>query len=105
MPPTEKHTDSEMMRFAVGEALVEALPRALKESLPNALKDTARDPEMWAAANEGMQEHVSNKAGGWLMKMVWMAISRGLLFLVLGSIMYAAGGWSLVAKVFFGGTK
>jgi hypothetical protein len=97
MPPELHHSDSEMMRFAVSEAVVESLPRALKEA--------ARDPEMWAAANEGIQEHVSTKAGSWLMKIIWLAISRVLLFIVLGSVVYAVGGWSLVAKIFAGGVK
>ena len=97
MQPEKHHSDSEMMRFAMSEAVMDALPRALK--------DAARDPEMWAAANEGMQEHVSTKAGSWLMKIIWLGISRVLLFLVLGSVVYAVGGWSLVAKVFSGGAK
>ena len=94
---TPPHSESEMMRYAMSEAVSEALPRALKAA--------ARDPEMWAAANEGMQEHVSTKAGSWLMKIIWLGISRVLLFLVLGSVVYAVGGWSLVAKVFSGGAK
>jgi hypothetical protein len=94
---TTPHTDSEMMRFAVSEAVVQSLPKALKEA--------ARDPEMWAAANDGMQEHISNKAGSWLMKIIWLGISRVLLFLVLGSLVYAIGGWALVAKFFAGGGK
>lgn len=97
MQNTPPHTDSEMMRFAVSEAVVQSLPKALKEA--------ARDPEMWAAANDGMQEHISNKAGSWLMKIVWLGISRVLLFLVLGSLVYAIGGWALVAKFFAGGGK
>jgi hypothetical protein len=97
MPPETHHTDSEMMREAMGEAVVKYQPLALKAS--------ARDPEFWAAANEGLNEYVSTKAGNWLMKMIWFAIARVLLFLVLGSVVYAVGGWSLVAKIFAGGVK
>lgn len=89
-------TDSQMMRFAVAEAVEEALPKAM----PNGLKASLRDPEVWAAASEGMQQHVSNKAGGWIMKTVLMFFSRVMLFLVLGSIVYALGGWPLLAKLF-----
>jgi hypothetical protein len=93
--------DSEMMRDAMGEALVQALPKAL----PTTAKQLVSDPEFWAAASQGMQEHASQRAGNWLMKTVWVFVSRGLLFLVLGSIVYAWGGWSLVAKMFSGGLK
>jgi hypothetical protein len=96
-------TDSEMMRDAMGEALVRALPEALPKAFPPTAKELVRDPEFWAAANEGIQKHVSNKAGGWLMKSVWAMVSRIGLFLVLGSVVYAIGGWGLVAKL-FGGT-
>jgi hypothetical protein len=95
------HTDSEMMREAMGEALVQALPKAL----PLTAKELVRDPEFWAAASQGMQEHASQRAGSWLMKTVWVFVSRGLVFLVAGSIVYAWGGWSLVAKLFAGGGK
>ena len=93
--------DSEMMREAMGEALVRSLP----EALPKAAIGLVRDPAFWDAANEGMQAHVSNKAGGWLMKMIWLSVSKVFLFLVLGSLMYALGGWALVAKFFSGGVK
>jgi hypothetical protein len=95
------HTDSEMMREAMGEALVQSLPKAL----PLTAKELVRDPEFWAAANEGLQEHVSNKAGSWLMKGIWKFVSKALVFVVLGSVVYAVGGWSLVAKLFAGGGK
>ena len=101
MAPSERHTDSEMMREAMGEALVQALPKAL----PATAKELVRDPAFWAAANEGIQEHVSNKAGGWIMKSVWGLLSRIGLFLVLGSFVYAIGGWALVAKLFSGASK
>ena len=93
--------DSELMREAMGEALVDALPRAM----PAAAKALARDPEFWESVNVGLQEHVSNKAGSWLMKGIWMFVSKVLLFLVLGSVVYAIGGWSLVAKLFASGGK
>lgn len=95
------HSDSEMMRYAVAEAVQEALPKAM----PIGLKASLKDPEVWAAASEGMQQHVSNKAGGWIMKTVLMFFSRLMLFLVLGSIVYALGGWPLLAKIFAGGSK
>lgn len=95
--PNDRHTDSEMMREAMSEAVV--------KSLPKALKDAARDPEMWSAGNDGLQEYVSQRAGSWVMKVVWMAVSRVLVFLVLGSIVYALGGWPLLAKMLSGGSK
>jgi hypothetical protein len=93
--------DSQMMRDALAEALVESLPKAL----PQTAKELVRDPEFWSAASKGIQEHASNKAGGMIMSFVWSAASKMILFVILGSIVYAIGGWAMVAKIFGGSIK
>jgi hypothetical protein len=93
--------DSQMMRDALAEALVESLPKAL----PRTAKELVRDPEFWSAANAGLQEHVSNKAGGLIMHVVWSAVSKVILFVILGSVVYGLGGWGMVAKIFGGSIK
>ena len=89
-------TDSELMR----EAVRGAVNTALVEGFPPAIKAAARDPETWAAMQSGWTDHLSAKAGNWLMKLVWHAVGRVMLFLVLGSLVYALGGWTAVAAFF-----
>lgn len=85
-------TDSQMMRDAVAEAVEQAFPKALQSA--------ARDPDTWAALQEGMKKHVSARAGGLIMNAVWSVVSRIMLFIMLGLLIYAIGGWALVAKIF-----
>ena len=80
--------DSEMMRDAMSEAM------------PIAIKTAVRDPQTWAAMHDGLNEYVSEKAGNWLMRSIISFLSRVLLFIVLGSIVYAIGGWSAVVGLF-----
>lgn len=84
------------MREAMGAALVQRLP----EALPKTLKEVVSDPDFWASAKSGIREHVKREAGGWITRVVWQSISRVMLFLVLGSIVYAIGGWSAVVGLF-----
>lgn len=76
------------------------MQEALVQAFPSALKQAVADPELWASAKNGIQSHISERAGGWLMRIVWIAVSRVLLFVTLGSLIYAIGGWSAVAAFF-----
>ena len=91
-----EHTDSELMREAVRGAVQDSLTSAV----PMAIRAAARDPETWAAMQSGWADHLSNRAGNWMMKMVWHAVGRLMMFVVLGSLVYAMGGWTAVAALF-----
>ena len=78
--------------------LDERITSAVREGIKSAVnKQTAR--EFWSAGIEMAQEKAAERTGQLVIGGVKALFVRGMFFLVLGSNVYAIGGWSMVAKV------
>jgi hypothetical protein len=101
--PSAKEVMEEVLR--VQDQIVSVQGQALQpEDVSGAVADGIRaavsDPAMWAAAVEAMQTHAKTEAGGWLLRVIKGALSKALLFAVVGLAVYSIGGWSALASLF-----
>lgn len=80
-----------LTRDDVRDAIAEGLLRAI------------RHDEFWPALTTGMQRHAQAEAGGWLFGSLRAAMSKALLFMVLGLLVYLVGGWSGLVAFFKSG--
>jgi len=77
-------------------------PEAVRAAVAQGLLDAIQHDEFWPALSSGMQRHVTTQAGGWLLGSVKAALSKLMLFLVLGLMVYLIGGWAGLVALFKG---
>jgi len=77
----------------------ERLKVAMKEAMKEGIREVFADTAMWEAFELGLQSRVSKKAGNLVMRGFWAITLKLGLFLLAGSIVYAVGGWPLLAKL------
>jgi hypothetical protein len=69
-------------------------------AVADGIRTAVSDPNLWASAVVAMQTHAKAEAGGWLIGMVKAALSKALLFGVVGLAVYSIGGWAALAALF-----
>lgn len=93
------------------DTLVSRIAESNAKSIAQALHETMSDEtalKFWAAGIRALQEHAAEHTGRWLLGGVWAIVQRLMLFMLLGGVVYAIGGWSALAKVWhviFGGAN
>jgi hypothetical protein len=78
----------------IADAVRVGISQALQEALT---KDTAQ--KFWSAGFEMLQEQASVHAGRFVVGGLWGLIRKASMFLVLGGVVYAIGGWAGLAKL------
>lgn len=74
------------------------MQRAVEQALQKALtEETAR--AFWAAGLGVLRSQATQQAGRMVLGGLRGLLGRGAMFLLLGSIVYAIGGWALLAKL------
>lgn len=77
--------------------LNEQIRVAVRDGIKSAVsKETAR--EFWSAGIEMAHEHAAQRTGRLVLGGLKALLIRSLMFLFLGSIFYAIGGWGMVAR-------
>ena len=100
--------EARMSRADMDE-LVERLTEAQAASSASGIKAAVTDEvalKFWMSGIRALQEHAAEHTGRWLLGGVWAVVQKLMLFMLLGGVVYAIGGWSALAKVWhviFGG--
>lgn len=77
---------------------------AVRHAMADGLFDAINRPEFWPTLSSGLQRHARDEAGGWLLGSLKTALSRVLLFTVIGLLVYLVGGWTALVSFFKSGT-
>lgn len=73
---------------------------AVSTAVRDGIRAAVSDPEVWSSAISAIQVHARAEAGGWLFGGLRAMASKAFWVLLIGSGVYALGGWSaLVALV------
>lgn len=89
-PETVRLTDKTLAHL---ETLMAAsVRRAIHESLT---EETAE--RFWGAGLRVLQKQATDHAGRFVIGGIWGLMRRASMFLVLGGVVYAIGGWSALA--------
>ena len=72
-----------------------AVEKGIKGSMT---EDTAA--AFWVAGLKVLQEQASEHAGRFVLGGMWGLLRKASLFMMLGGIVYAIGGWSAMAALF-----
>lgn len=91
------------------DELVERIADANTKAISSALQQSINEEtasKFWMSGIRALQEHAAEHTGRWLLGGVWAVVQKLMLFMLLGGVVYAIGGWSALAKVWhviFGG--
>ena len=89
-PETVRLTDKTLEHLE--NLMAASVRRAIHESLT---EETAE--AFWAAGLKVLQKQATNHAGRFVIGGIWGLMRRAGMFLTLGGIVYAVGGWSALA--------
>jgi hypothetical protein len=82
-----------------GEWLEQKMAAAVREGIKGAMtEETAA--AFWAAGLTVLQKQATQHAGRFVLGGLWGLMRKASLFLTLGGIVYAIGGWSALAALF-----
>lgn len=70
---------------------------AVAQGISDGIKSAVGDPEVWAVARAAARTYAVKEAGGWVLGMLKSVLIGGAKFIVMGVIVYYAGGWTLLA--------
>ena len=108
MPPPDPYTGPERRTPApaevrltedTGEWLEQKMAAAVREGIKGAMtEETAA--AFWAAGLEVLQKQATQHAGRFVLGGLWGLARKASLFIALGSIVYAIGGWNALATLF-----
>ena len=81
------------------EYLEKRIAAAVGEGIKTAItEDTAA--AFWSAGLTALQKQATEHAGRFVIGGLWGLVRKASLFLMLGGIVYALGGWSALAALF-----
>ena len=81
------------------EYLESRIANAVQIGIKNAVtEDTAA--AFWSAGLQVLQKQASENAGRFVLGGLWGLLRKASLFMMLGGIVYAIGGWSAMAALF-----
>lgn len=89
-PETVRLTDKTLEHLE--NLMASSVRRAIRESLT---EDTAE--LFWGAGLKVLQRQATDHAGRFVLGGLWGLVRRAGMFLTLGGIVYAIGGWSALA--------
>ena len=76
---------------------------AISEAVSDGIRDVMTDPEalgrFWDAAFEQIQSRAQIHTGRFLLSGLSTIARRAMMFLALGLLVYALGGWSALVKL------
>lgn len=92
--PQEVRLTDDTIQY-LNEQIGEAVARGIKGAIT---EDTAK--AFWAAGFTMLQDQASEHAGRFVIGGLWGLMRKLMMFLTLGGIVYAIGGWSGLAALF-----
>ena len=88
---------------------VDKTSKVVAEAVSEGILAVLRDEEVvrafWASAFDQLQVQARAKTGEFVLGSIWSAVTKGLMFLALGYLVYLFGGWTALAtlwKALFG---
>lgn len=88
---------------------VDKTSKVVAEAVSEGILAVLRDEEVirafWASAFDQLQVQARAKTGEFVLGSIWSAVTKGLMFLALGYLVYLFGGWTALAtlwKTLFG---
>lgn len=99
VPPTVDQEEEVRLTAATLKYLEELTTNAVRRGIDEAMtKENAR--KFWSAGFEVMQEQAAEHTGRFVIGGVWGIFRKSAIFLLLGGVVYAVGGWSALAGFF-----
>lgn len=96
--PTEKPA----AEVRLTDETIDYLRQVMQESVANGIK-TAINKEtataFWSAGFDALQENAAQHAGRFVIGGIWGLARRLSMFVLLGGVVYAIGGWTALAKL------
>lgn len=99
-PPAEVRLTEETIKY-----LEQKMANAVQAGIQGAINEKTAEA-FWAAGFKVLQTQASQHTGRFVLGGMWSLLNRVAVFLVLGGVVYAIGGWSALAtlgKAIFGG--
>ena len=93
----EIRDDAEMMQSSIRSAVA--------EGIRDVLKDEQTLEAMWASAFGQLQIQARAKTGEFILGGLWAVLTKAVMFLALGYLVYLFGGWTALSalwKALFG---
>lgn len=87
----EVHDDGDKTRSIVREAV--------RDGIRDVLQDKAALKAFWSSAYVQLQDTATQHTGRFVIGGLRAFIAKGLMFLILGSVIYSLGGWSALVKL------
>jgi len=82
-----------------GKWLEEKMAAAVREGIKGAMTDETA-AAFWAAVLAVLEKQATQNAGRFVLGGLWGLARKASLFLALGGIVYAIGGWDALATLF-----
>jgi len=92
--PPEVRLDDATVR-AIEERIASAVSKAVRDSIT---EETAT--AFWTAGFDALQRHATQHAGRFVIGGLFSVAKRMGLFLTLGGLVYAVGGWTALSTLF-----
>ncbi|WP_343735274.1 hypothetical protein [Acidovorax sp.] len=99
--PDRRHSRPSEVRLtdATIDYLEEKMKAAVAEGIKSAMtEDTAK--AFWGAGLTVLQKQATQHAGRFVLGGLWGLLRKASLFMALGGIVYAIGGWAALATLF-----
>ncbi len=100
------HTDRRKAQPAevrLTDETIEYLETRIASAVSNGVKTAITEETataFWAAGLTALQKQATEHAGRFVIGGLWGLLRRASLFLMLGGIVYALGGWTALAALF-----
>ena len=79
------------------------LDTLMRRAVADGMREVITDPEamdaVWSSAARSLQRSAKERAGGLVLGAMSGLVSKLALFLALGGIVYAIGGWAALGKL------
>ena len=101
--PMSSGEDRRAAEVRLSDETIEYLERHVRNAVSQGIKTSMSEEAalgFWRAGVKALQQHASEEAGKFVIGGILGLIKRLALFLMLGGLVYAAGGWSALAALF-----
>ena len=99
MPPPEKPPETVRLTDTTLAHLESLMSKSVQNGIREALDEDAAE-RFWAAGLIVLQRQATDHAGRFVIGGLWGLIRKASMFLVLGGVVYAIGGWGALAGLF-----
>lgn len=97
--PQEKPIAEVRLTDETIEYLEQKMAKVVKDGLQSVLNEQTAEA-FWAAGFNVLQRNATQHAGRFVIGGLWGLMRKLSLFLMLGGIVYAIGGWNALASLF-----